>query len=185
MRHKEKLVIYLDFDGVLNNGDEYYGDSDNYHNFNICNVKAFSKMMDKFILTYGEENVRIVLNTAWKMTNPKTLIHRCKHTFPFKKYGKYINECTPTFNFFCSKMYRSKEYCIKGFEMESHIVKTFRDIDNIDILLIDDEEVLTRFSGVNIYRTNTKKGLTDEDIVDIMYMINESNKEEITEKEEI
>lgn len=171
----QKLYLFLDFDGVMNNAEEDYGREDLGH-FNKRNIESFGELVEELIKEY---DLRIVINSSWKMNvfkGDENWLSRFIHKIPpLVQWEKYIIDTTPTYGFW------TEGYDCKRFEVEAWIVQRLLDDRDKLFLIIDDEEVLTNgtLNFIKVYRTDTNKGLVNSDIKNIVDLLHGGNDETV------
>lgn len=179
---KKTLIIFLDFDGVLNN----FNSRKRYENinFNPDNVMNFIELINKL----DDLNIShtIVLNTAWKLGSgeylPQELLKKC---LTQEEQSKELVDLlcrlngsmvTPTYHYSnYSEFNRLNQYNCKSFEVESFIVQNLKNDDSHFYLYLDDEPVDFKYLNILQYNTNPELGLTKDDIEEIIKLIGGSN----------
>lgn len=161
----KELVLFLDFDGVLNCADDDFGrDFDSRLNTSLVN-----RLCDFLDELNSEFNIKVVVSSAWKtMLDKDDFLKRLKRHQDIKRLTDIISDITPT-SHCCSKNTR-------GFEIEMYIDNNYNyhNLDNYVFLSIDDEKVETpHMSFVKHFRTNVSKGLMLYDIEKLKKILKE------------
>lgn len=164
----KKLLIYLDFDGVLNNIYSEY-----YKEIQLCknNISYFVQFLNK--LEYEGIEYNIVLNTSWKLYKKEYFVEALyerllKEENPDLEIKKLFSKfkgslVTPSYdfgNYQCGENY----YNCKSFEVESFIaINNLKEEEFIHFYL-DDEIVDFKYINILQYNTNPELGFIEEDI---------------------
>lgn len=182
----KKVVLYLDFDSVLNN----YKNSDRYDNIrmNKDNVSNLYNMLVK--MEESKINYCIVINSSWKMNLGKDLIHilykdllKCSNIdYKIKYLFERFVDVTPTYHF---NNFQQGEnvYSCKSFEVESFIISKNLMEDKFLHIYLDDEIVDFKYCNVIQYNTDVENGFNEEDSLKLFEIIKNNIKME--EKHEI
>lgn len=155
------LYVFLDFDGVLNSVNDDFGrEYDSRLNTNLVNL--FCDMIDELSKTM---EVKVIVNSAWKMCQTKeSFINKLNRFKELERFVGMLHDITPTSTI--------SETMIKGFEIELYIHNSFRNIDNVDFLSIDDEKIETpHIPSIKHFRTNAINGLMSYDVEKIKRMV--------------
>lgn len=165
---KEKLYIFLDFDGVLNNADTDFGRTylkdnnevgwDNYNTLNI--YKLINKLEEMY-------DVKVVISSSWKLNKTfdgfikklkqkKALIDRNNiRVLVGKLIDKFVDK-TPDWLHDREDGYSSRELEIIGYLHQNNIV-------NDKILILDDEWVSIKYDNQLFWRLDENFGMTEFD----------------------
>ena len=179
------VLIFLDFDGVLNSESTGYG-SDKYRSFknvgldkkNILNFYRFLQELEKNKIKYN-----IFLETAWCM-------NKSLSNFKFKllndienepdgleknAFKEIISRCTDKVDTLHIKNLQGNP---KAPEIEYYLMRNNIDTRNTFVVIIDDEYVGLKYYDNYMYMTSQKDGLTMDDNAMLIYRIKENIKKE-------
>lgn len=169
----KNLYIFLDFDGVLNSGNDGYG-RNHESGLNMELVNSFCDMVDEISKTLS---VKVIISSAWKMYRTKeTFIKQLSKYKDLERFIKLIYDITPT-SFSSTDM-------VRGFEIELYIHNNCNfyryDLKDYVFITIDDGKVETpHMPFVKHFRTNISRGLMSYDIEKIKkYLKEEVEKDE-------
>lgn len=162
---QKELVVFLDFDGVLNsqgtsiNGKrrkEGFRDNPKVEGIE-WEINCMKNTIELFDRLSKKVKVTVVLNTAWKMCAPQRCIAKYNNTELGIKYP--CSEATPTYHF------HGGNYNCKSFEIESYIVQKDYTLDKTLFLCLDDDVKQEYFKYIPVinYRVDGVEGLTLED----------------------
>ena len=168
MFNKEKLYIFLDFDGVLNNAETDFGRTylkansevgwDNY------NTLATYKLINKLEEMY---DVKVIISSSWKLNKTfdefikklkqkKDLIDRTNIRVLTEKLIDKFADKTPDWLHDEENGYSSREIEIFSYLEQNNIV-------NDKILILDDEWVNIDYDDQLYWRLDENFGMTEFD----------------------
>lgn len=167
-------VIFLDFDGVINNrGDEddyiFYPVKDrsgHLHSlpFSASNIYPIKKLFN-FLL---KENIKIILSTSWRLIFSFEEIEEVFKQF----FGLNIIKD----NLIIGETSASLNLLSRGEEIEEYLSKH---LDIVDYLIIDDNFNFSAKQNSHILLTNPSKGFTINDFIKAESYFNPDEKKSI------
>lgn len=165
---KEKLYIFLDFDGVLNNADTDFGRTylkdnnevgwDNYNTLNTYKlINKLEEMYDvKVIISSSRKLNKTFDGFIKKLKQKKALIDRNNiRVLVGKLIDKFVDK-TPDWLHDREDGYNSRELEIMGYLHQNNIV-------NDKILILDDEWVSIKYDNQLYWRLDENFGMTEFD----------------------
>ena len=166
---KEKLYIFLDFDGVLNNAETDFGRTylkdNNEVGWGNYNTLATYKLINKLEEMY---DVKVVISSSWKLNKTfnefviklnqkKELIDRTNiRILVGKLIDKFVDK-TPDWLHDREDGYNSRELEIMGYLQLHNII-------NDKILILDDELVNIDYHNQLYWKLDEEYGMTEFDL---------------------
>ena len=166
---KEKLYMFLDFDGVLNNEGSGYGDIEFEENSEIgwsCrNVKSVLELIETLEKHF---ELKVIVSSAWKLNKTfkafKYKLEKKADTITDENKKKDVKLLISKFKDKTPDNNNPNVYSIKGEEVKNYLKE--HNITNDKILVLDDEIVITGYDNEVFYHVSCgphKYGLSDFD----------------------